>query len=430
MIAIMLIVFVVALVVGLPIAIAIGFASVVPNLIDPNFVTDVPYVIRSMVSGIDMFTILALPLFMLSGDIMSKGGISEKLFNVFALVMGKKTAGMPIALVLTCLFFGAISGSGPATCAAVGSMVIPILLGLGYDKKFCGALLATAAGLAVIIPPSLPFVTICVVTGASIGEMMIGGVLPGCLIALFLCIYCFIYCKRNGEDKEKIKANYDRIRSKGLWSIFKESIWALLFPVLTLGGIYGGIVTPTEAACISVYYALIVSIFIYKEITWKDIPGFFRGAVKTYAPICILLAVARAFAKVLTMTGAPKILADFIVTNFTSKYLFLAVVIIILFFIGMVMDCGPANVILAPILLPVAQAFGMDTIHFLMIMVTCLAIGFVTPPFGMNLFVASPIVEVNSTEIGKKAIPFIFANLMAIFIIAFVPKVTLLLLGR
>ncbi|MBQ0026933.1 MAG: TRAP transporter large permease subunit, partial [Lachnospiraceae bacterium] len=216
MVAIMLIVFASSLIFGLPIAVAIIASAASPILTQPSFPADIQYIVRSMIGGVDSFTLLALPLFMLSGDIMCKGKISIKLFDVFACLTGKKTASMPIAAIITCLFFGAISGSGPATCAAVGGMVLPVLIDdLGYDKKFCAALLATAAGLAVIIPPSNSYVAICTVTGESIGDLMIAGIIPGCLIALCLCIYAWYYCKRHGEDKEKILNNYNRLISRG-----------------------------------------------------------------------------------------------------------------------------------------------------------------------------------------------------------------------
>jgi len=428
MITAIVFVFVIALVIGLPIAVAIGAASIVPNLLDPTFVTDVPFIIRGMISGVNTFALLALPLFMLSGDIMSKGGISKKLFDVFALIVGKRTAGLPCAAILTCLFFGMISGSGPATCAAVGGMVLPILIALGYDKVFCGALIGTAAGLAVIIPPSIPYITICAVTGSSIGKLMIAGIIPGFVIAFFLMIWTYIYCRKNGEDKKKIEDNYNALKSRGVLKILKEAIWAVLFPVIILGGIYGGFATPTEVACVSVFYALIISLFVYKTISFRDIPGFLVGAVRTYAPICFLLAIACAFARVLTMTGAPKKLASFIIGTIDSGTIFILIVIVLLIVLGMFIDVGPANVILAPIFLPAAQVFGINDIHFLLIMIMCLAVGFVTPPFGMNLFVVAPLIKESSFDVGKKAIPFIAANFLAVLLISFVPWLSLVLI--
>jgi len=421
-------VFFVALIIALPIGVAVCLASILPNLLDPSFTTDVQFVLRSMISGIDSSSMLAIPLFMLSGDIMSKGGISKKLFNTFAAIVGKRTAGMPCAVVLTCLFFGAISGSGPATCAAVGAMSIPILTNLGYDKVFSGALVATAAGLGVIIPPSIPYITVGLVTGVSVGALFTAGIIPGILIAVCLMVYCIIYCKRNGEDKEKVAENYERIMQHGFFHVLRDSFWALLTPVIILGGIYSGIVTPTEAACVSVFYALFVCLFLYRSMKLVDIIGFLRGAVRTYAPLCILLAMARAFSKVLTVAKVPQSLGEFISTAFNQQWLFLLCVIVILLLLGMVLDVGPANIILAPILLPVAEAFGMNPVHFCIILVVCLSVGFVTPPFGMNLFVVAPMIDTPVMSVGKKAAPFILAFIVALLLIAYIPPLTLLLI--
>ena len=421
-------VFLAALVLGLPIAVAIALACVIPNVLDSSFVTSVAFTIRGMISGVNSFGLLALPMFMLSGDIMCKGGISQKIFDVFSLIVGKRTAGLPCAAILTCLFFGTISGSGPATCAAVGAMVLPLLTALGYDEVFCAAMLATASGLAVIIPPSIPYITICAVTGSSIGDMMIAGVIPGIVIAASLMIYTWIYCKRHGEDKEKITANYEKLREQGVWNILREAIWALLFPVIILGGIYGGIATPTEVAAVSVLYALVVSLVIYRTIRIRDIPRFFVNAVKTYAPICFLLAVACAFSRVLTMTGASAALKTLVLSVVHSKTVFILLVIGILLVLGMFTDGGADNVVLAPIFLPIALAYGMNDIHFQLIMIMCLAVGFATPPFGMNLFVAAPMVKRSSFEVGMKAQPFILANVIALLIIAFVPWLSLVLI--
>lgn len=426
----MLLVFFIALVLGLPIFVAIVGSAVVPVLIYAGtFPADVPYIVRSMIAGVDSFTLLAMPLFMLSGDIMCNGGISKKFFDVFAIVTGKRTGGMPAAAILTCLFFGAVSGSGPATCAAVGAIVLPILIDdLGYNKLFCGALLATAAGLAVIIPPSNSYVSVCAVTGESIGDLMIAGIIPGCIIALFEIIWAVYYCKRHGEDKAKIAANYERLKAEGFGKIIVRSIPALLFPVFILGGIYGGFVTPTESACFSVFYAYFIARFVYKSIKPRDIPRFLINAVKTMCPITILFAGARAFAKVLTLTGAPTDLANWIVDIVPNKYALIAILVVVLLIIGMFMDCGPALIILAPILLPVAKLFGINSIHFLLICVCCLSIGFVTPPFGMNLFVAAPMLNVPSFKLGKKCIPFAVADLLAVLVVAFVPWFALVLI--
>lgn len=270
MIGVIVVVFFGTLLVGIPIGVAVGATAISCVLLNPGMPVSTEYIFRSMVTALDSTTLLAVPLFILSGNLMAKGGISEKLFDFFAYFVGDKTGGLPIAAIVTCLFYGAISGSGPATVAAVGAMTIPILTRLGYDKRFVVGMVATAGGLGVIIPPSLPFIMYGVSSGESVSDLFLSGVIPGCLIALIMSVYTWIYCKKHGEDKAKLKANAQQLREKGLWQIFKEGFWALLTPVIILGGIYSGIVTPTEAATISVVYALIISLFVYKTMTFYD----------------------------------------------------------------------------------------------------------------------------------------------------------------
>ena len=430
MISTLLIVFAICLVVGLPIGVSVGVASLTPFFVSTSFGTDAMYVIRGMVSGLDSTPLLAVPMFMLSGAIMAKGGISEKIFNVFAYFVGKKTAGMPCAVIITCLFFGAISGSGPATCAAVGSMAIPVLVELGYDKIFAGAICATAGGLGVIIPPSIPFILYGLSSGTSVGDLFIAGIIPGILIAFALMIYAFIYCKRNGEDKAKLIENHDNLKAKGLPNLLKESFFALLTPVIILGGIYGGFVTPTEAATLSVTYSLIVCLFIYKTVKVKELYVFLLESVKSYAPLLLLFMTATAFGRVLTLTGAPQELAQFILNTFGEHQLaFLLVFTFFLLILGMFMDVAPAILILAPIVVPAASAMGIDPIHFGVIMVVSLAIGFVTPPFGVNLFVAAPMADTKVMTLAKVAFPFIVAFIIALILIVAFPQISLALVG-
>lgn len=222
---------------ALSVVISLGIPSLLPSLMDEGFAGNALYIMRSLVGGIDSTPIIAIPLFMLSGDLMAKGGISKRLFDIFAVLIGKKTAGIPCAVIVTCLFYGAISGSGPATAAAVGSMCIPLMLELGYDKKFTAALVAAAGGLGVIIPPSIPFVVFGVSTGVSIGALFVAGVIPGILIALALMINAYIYCRRNGEDKSLIADNHNSLKKRGVFRVFRDGFWALLSPVIILGGL-------------------------------------------------------------------------------------------------------------------------------------------------------------------------------------------------
>jgi len=421
-------VFLIAMFLALPMAVAMGTATIVPQLIDSSFPGSMNYIIQGMVGGLNTTPILAIPLFMLSGALMTRGGISKKLFDIFAIVAGKKTAGIPCAVVITCLFYGAISGSGPATAAAVGSMCIPILIGLGYDKVFSAAIVATAGGLGVIIPPSIPFIMYGLFTNTSVGSMFIAGIIPGCLIALTIMFYCWYYCKRKGEDRQKIDANYASLKNRGFFQVFLDGFWAFLTPVIILGGIYGGIVTPTEAACVSVFYALIVCLFFYRSISLRDIPKLFKDAIASYAPICLLIALATGFSRVLILLKAPEAIQTLITSTMSSATALFIVLNILLLILGMFMDVGAAVVIIAPILLPVAQGFGIDPVHLGVVMVTNLAIGFVTPPFGMNLFVTAPLVNIPVIELGKKALPFIGCFIVALLLITFIPQISLCLL--
>ena len=395
--AVVFILFVICLIIAIPVSIALTIASVLPGAFDPSFTASGQFVIRSMLGGIDSFPLLAVPMFVLSGIIMARGGISKKLFDVFSYFLGKLTAGLPCAVIVTCLFYGAISGSGPATVAAVGSMTIPILIELGYDKDFSAAIVAVAGGLGVIIPPSIPFIMFGSASGESVSDLFIAGIIPGLLIG-------------------------------GLLKVLKESFWALLSPVIILGCIYSGIASPTEAAVISVFYALIVSLFIYKTMTFKDIwPALVEG-VRTYAPIMFILAASIAFSRVLTLMQIPQMVSTWILTHFTNKIVLLLVINVFLLIVGMVMDTTPAILILTPILLPIVTAVGMNPIHFGIMMVVNLAIEFVTPPIGVNLFVASSLTDIPIMRISKHAMPMIGYFLVALLLITFIPAISLALI--
>lgn len=426
---VVLFLFFLCLLFAIPISISLGIVSILPGIFDPSFTASGSYVIRSMFGGIDSFPLLAVPMFILSGLIMARGGISEKLFDLFAYFIGRRTAGLPCAVIVTCLFYGAISGSGIATVAAVGSMTIPILVNLGYDRKFCTAVVAVAGSLGVIIPPSIPFIMFGMASGESVSDIFIGGVIPGCLIAALLMVYAIWYCKKNGEDKDKINFEMDKLHERGLFKVFRESFFALLSPVIILGCIYSGIASPTEAAVISVFYSLLVSLFVYKTIKVKEIYPILSEGVKTYAPILFILAASTAFSRVLTLMQVPQTISAWILTNFSSKVVILIVVNIFLLLVGMVMDTTPAILILTPILMPIMEGVGVNPIHFGVFMVVNLAIGFVTPPIGVNLFVASSMTDIPVMEIAKKALPLIGYFLIALVLITFIPQLSLALLG-
>lgn len=423
-----LITFILCILIAIPISISLGIASVLPSIIDPSFTASSQFVIRSMVGGMDSFPLLAVPMFVLSGIIMARGGISKKIFDVFAFFFGKFTAGIPCAVVATCLFFGAISGSAPATVAAVGSMTIPVLLNLGYDKKFSTAIVAVSGGIGVIIPPSIPFIMYGMVSGESVSKLFTAGIVPGLLIALTLMLYCIYYCKKHGEDKLLINSVIDKLHEKGCFLLIKESFFALITPIIVLGCIYTGITSPTEAAVISVFYAIFVSMVIYKNLNIKQLIDIFAESVRTYSPLLFILAASMAFSRVLTLMQIPQIMSEFILSNLSSKLVFLIIINVFLLLIGMVMDTTPAILILTPILMPIIEGFGINPIHFGIIMVVNLAVGFVTPPIGVNLFVASSLTDIPVIDIAKKALPMILCFLFALALITIFPYISLCLI--
>lgn len=427
---IIMIIFIISILLAIPVSISLGIASVLPGVFDPSFTASGQFVIRSMVGGIDSFPLIAVPMFVLSGIIMARGGISKKIFDIFSLLFGRFTAGIPCSVVATCLFFGAISGSGPATVAAVGSMTIPVLTSLGYDKKFSTAIVAVSGGVGVIIPPSIPFIMYSMASGESVSNLFIAGILPGLLIAFLLMIYCIFYCIKHGEDRELINKRIDELNKKGVLIVIKESLFALMAPVIILGFIYAGITSPTEAAVISVFYSVIISIFVYKTLKVSEMKGIIIEAVRTFSPILFILAASMAFSRVLTLMQIPQQLSEIILTNFSSKFAILVIINLLLLLVGMVMDTTPAILILAPILLPVIQAVGIDPVHFGVIMVVNLAIGFVTPPIGVNLFIASTISEIPVSQIAIKVIPMIGFFLLALVLISIFPEISLLLLDN
>lgn len=375
-VGILFLVFVILLAVSLP----IGGALTAVGLLSASFfdIIKPDFFARSLVTSLDSFPLLAVALFMIAGELMSKGGIAKQLFQVAHALVGKLTAGHALATVLTCMLFGAISGSGPAAVAAIGSLMIPLMTEIGYDKTFSAALVAAAGGLGVIIPPSIPMVMYGVVTGASVSELFLAGVIPSVIAGFALMLYAYIYCK---VTKPKIVWNAEE---KSLLLVLNESKWALIMPIIILGGIYGGIFTPTEAAAVAVLYALFVSIFITKNVKWSELLPIFVESAVSLGPLMFIIAAATVFGKALTLFQTPVIMANAL--NFVTDNILILLLIINLFllFVGAIMDTVVAIVILAPILLPLVTQYGIHPIHFGIIMVVNLSIGFITPPIGMN----------------------------------------------
>jgi len=419
-IGILLLIFAVLLALSMP----IGGALIAVCLISVKFfgVMQPTYLVRNFVAALDNFPILAVALFMIAGEIMSKGGIARQLFNVAHALVGRFTAGHALATILTCMMFGAISGSGPAAVACIGSLMIPMMSDIGYNKTFATAIVAAAGGLGVIIPPSIPMVMYGVTTGESISDLFMAGILPGILAGFCLMVYSYIYCK---IEKPEIVWKEEK---KSIRRVLSESKWALLFPIIILGGIYGGIFTPTEAAGVSVLYALVISLFVTKTIRISDAPGIFFESAASLGPLMFIVAAATVFGKVLTTLKTTTIVAAAI-GGFTDNVLVLLLVInLFLLVVGALMDTVAAIVILAPILTPLVMMYGVNPIHFGLIMVVNLAIGFITPPIGMNLYVASGISGLPLMSIAKKAMWPMVALIIALIIITYVPAISLALI--
>lgn len=427
-IAIIFVVFVVLLALGVPIGISIGWAMVAVALWGNVPGVTEQYVYRNIASCLDSYIILAVPLFIFCGVIMGRGGISKRLFDFFAYFIGNKTAGLIAAVIITCLFYGAISGSSPATVAAVGAMTLPLLISLGYDRVWVTALIAVAGTLGVMIPPSIPFIWYGLTAGQSISDLFIAGILPGCLVATILIVYSYVYWKIKGEDKEKIHASVSKLRAKGLGRTFRDSFLALLMPIFVLGGIYSGVTTPTEAACIAVVYSFVVSQFIYRTLKPADYVEIFRETLKTLASVMYIVALAMTFGRVMTLMGIPDLANDIVTSTFQSKEAILLVMVIIMVIMGMFMEVVSALLILTPIFVPIAISAGVDPIHFGAIMIVALSTGFVTPPVGLNLYVACGMGGVGIMPLSKKAAPMLAVFMIAVLVITYVPWFALALL--
>lgn len=412
------------LIISLPVGAVFGLMSILPGMMGTlNY--GAMDVTRAMFSGMNSFTLLAVPLFMVSGMIMAEGGISKQLFEFFGYFIGNKTAGFPCAVVITCMFYAAISGSSPATVSAVGAMTIPFLVDMGYDVVFSTAIVTVAGALGVIIPPSISYIVYSAAANASPSALFIAGIIPGCLIGISLMVYCWYYCKKHGEDRVKLQENYEKIHKKGFMKLFKESFFALMTPVIILGCIYSGICSPTEAAVISVIYGFLVCIFAYKSIKIREIPKIFVAGVKTYVNILFVIAAAAAFARTMTLLKYPQSISKMILSVTDNKVLILLLMNIIMIVCGMIIDNIPNIMILTPIFLPIGTALGVDPVHLGIFMTANLALGMVTPPMGINLFVASGMTKIPLLKLAKATVPFLIAFLICLVLIVFIPGLSL-----
>ena len=418
--AVLFIALVVTLVLNMPVGIAIGVSSLCAILADGRISS--LYIVQQLVTSADSFPLMAIPLFILAGELMGAGGVSKRLLNVCNVFLGRFTGGLATVTIVLCMFFAAVSGSGPATVAAIGSMVIPTMLDKGYSKSFTLALIATAGSIGVNIPPSIPMVIYGVSTSTSISSLFMAGFLPGILIGFSLIVVSYLYCKKQGwkGDERKYTA---KEKLAAIW----DAKWALLNPIIILGGIYAGIFTPTEAAAVAAVYAFICGAFIYREFNIKEMFATIGNACNTTGTTMVIIGCATAFTKILTIEKIPGAITNGIINFTDNKILILLLINVLLLIVGCFMDTTPAMMVLAPILLPIAMQFGVDPIHFGIVMVVNLAIGFITPPLGINLFVASRVGRSDLETVCSGIIKFILVMVVDLLLITFIPAISMTL---
>jgi C4-dicarboxylate transporter DctM subunit len=408
------------LLVSVPIGVSIGLAIIVT--IAATNVTVFGMLGQAMQTSLVQFPLLAVPFFMLCGSLMETGGLSKRLVNVGLAFVGHKRGGLATVAILTCLFFGAISGSAPATVAAIGTIMIPSMTKYNYDKEYATGLMAVSGGLGVIIPPSIPFVLYGVATSTSVGDLFIGGVFPGILLGIILIIISTYLCKKKGYEGTGEEFSWKKV-GKAIW----DAKWALLVPIIILGGIYGGIFTPTEAAIVACVYGLIIGLFVYKELKFEALYKMFVDNGILVGSVIITMATATALGTIFAMLQVPTHIAAAISTVSQNKYVILLLINLFLLVVGMLMDVAAAILILAPILVQVVRAFGIDPVHFGIIMTVNLAIGFVTPPVAVSMYVASGISGVPVMRVARQAVPFLFGFLIGLAIIVMIPQLVLFL---
>ncbi len=422
------------LVLGAPITVALGVSALATFL----FLEENPIkFVQIAFTAVGSFPLMALPAFILAGALMEAAGISKRLVTLAESFAGPVTGGISAATVIACLFFGAISGSGPATTAAVGMLMIPAMTARGYDKGFASAITASSGGLGVVIPPSIPMVIFGISAlgfnappaavqkfgefqSVSIPKLFIAGVLPGLLLALSLLIMNYILCKKKGY-----KGTTEGWSARTIMCNLYTGFWSIMAPLVILGGIYTGFFTPTESAIVAIFYTLAVGFFIHKELKWKNVFHSLETTTWLTGRVLLILFTATVFGRLLVENEIPAIIAEAMLSTTDNIYLIWAMLIAFLLFVGMFMETLATILILTPVLLPIAYNLGIDPLHFGIVMVCCCEIGFQTPPLGENLFIASGISNSSIEEISVRAIPFAVVAVIAVFIIAYVPQISL-----
>jgi len=414
--------FFILLIIGVPIAICLGLSVLITLALGST----VPLIIsaQTMFSGIDSFPLMAIPFFILAGNLMTQGGISKRLVNFASLVVGRITGGLAIVSILASTIFAAISGSSPATTAAIGGVMMPAMKKKGYSDYFSGATVAAAGTVGQVIPPSIPMVVYAVLSGTSLSKLFLGGFGPGILMSIAMIIYAYFYAKRN-----KIDRSAEKVAFKEAVKISIDSLWAILMPLIILGGIYLGIFTPTEAAAVAVFYGIIIGVFVYKELKFSDLPRILVDSAIGTAVIMLIMATASSFSWLLTSERIPQAIATALLSLTSNKYLLLMLFNVILLIAGCFLNPSAAIILLTPILFPVLSQVGVNPVLIGIIMVVNLAIGQVTPPVGACLYVACNIGNLKLETLVKTIMPYLGVLIVALMIITYVEPVTMFLVN-
>lgn len=402
---------------NVPIAISLGLATVSLVLITGSI--DLNTLPHKMFATLDSFPLMAAPFFLLAGKIMEHGGISEKIVNFASSLVGHLRGGLAHVSIVACMFFAALSGSAVATTAAVGGLLVPAMVKAGYNREFSAAVQAAGGTTGVIIPPSVPMVMFAVTAGVSVGDLFIAGIVPGIFVGLSLLVWTYIYARRHNIEPTQ-KADI-----KAVFITLKESILAILMPVIILGGIYGGLFTPTEASVLAVVYGFIIGVFVYKKITFTVLKKILIDTISILASLSMIIAAASFFGFYLTIERIPHELGILISDLNMSPILLVACIIVLLLIVGMFMDEISAIIILTPILMPIVVSAGIDPVHFGLIMVINLAIGLLTPPVGLSLFVAAKVGNVSHERLIKPLLPFILILVIDVILLYIFPQISI-----
>ena len=412
----LIVVFIIAMACGLEITWALGFACVVAVLLDPKLTFVV--IAQRIFTNSNSFSMLAIPAFMLAGDIMSKGGLSKRLVAFADSLVGWISGGISLVSIVACTFFAAISGSSVATTAAIGGLMYPEMVDRGYPKEYAAAVQAIGGTLGIVIPPSIVLVIYGNITGTDVGALLMAGVIPGIVCCVFLCIYAYLKAKKCNFPKS------DKFSFKRFLVSFKDAVWALIMPIIILGGIYAGIFTPTESAVVAVVYGMIVCLAIYREITLKSIWSIIESTATGTANLMILVVTAQMFGWLISYYQIPQAVTEFMLSFVSGKYKFWAIIIILLTICGMFLEVGATNLILGPILAPIAAAFGIDPIQFGLVFVFLLAMGQATPPFGTCMFVSCGISKQPVGKVSKELVPFVGVEIFCGILFALIPALS------